>query len=203
MPYIKNEGRETHAKKIAVLTGHLLLQAQKHKGKEKYFFFRFCTIFFETLMERIKKEEKELRYKHFNHLDGAFDCAWKELWRRWGAYTDITPKLLDWRGLDRNVAKYVDQEDCRTLRQVTEILVKGFSADIHVLVGEVNFTISEVANTLLKSGKSDPQDLLNMTLAASQYIYFTHAGPYEDIAINKNGDTEGFLTFAKIYGDTK
>lgn len=200
MPYIEAKDRKILEHDINVLGTHLLRLIGENRRSGKFFFFRFLTILFEILQEMIVNEEGGMRYKHFNHLDGAFGCAWKELLRRWGDLVPLRPKFNTGEALERVTKKFVKESDVELLRILVRNIVEHFGGaekdgGVNVIVGELNFTISEIANMLANSEKVSHQELLNMAFAATNFLYLTYAGPYEDKAINKNGDTAGFRTF--------
>lgn len=198
MPYLTQEGRHPLSRDIDVLMAYLLQWVGDNRRSGKYFFFCFCTMLFETVCEKIVHEEKELRYRHFNHLDGAFDCAWKELWRRWGVLVPLRPKFQSGESVERAAKRQIKKTEENMMRFLIGNIVSVYNTDMNALVGDVNFTISEVANMLANAEKATHQDLLNMAFTAATHLYFTHAGAYEDKAILKNGDTAGFAKFHEI-----
>ncbi len=202
MPYITNEVRDKFDREIEKLATHLVDTIKKKPGIGKYVFFCFLTVLFKELDDRIVLYEEAMRYRHFNHLHGAFDCAGKELWRRWGDHKNIRPKFLNWKNTQRMTERAVNDADIRVMCMLVLDIVTRYETNMDQCVGEVNYTISEVANMLANTGRASHQDLVNMVFCAANYIYFTRTGPYEDAAIKKNGDTAGFQLFVEAHTPT-
>lgn len=207
MPYITEDNKKVLAPDLNVLMGHLLRMIGDNHRTGKYFFFFFLTALYESVKGRIETESAEdthLRYKHLCHLDGTYSCAWKELWDRWGELVPLRPpRLLDRKAmgsLERMTKRMVKEADRNYIRLLTRNLVGVFQFDLGAMVGEINFSISEVGNLLGNAEKATHQDLLNMAANAPLYLYSTYARPYEDSAINKNGDTAGFKHFYELFG---
>lgn len=196
MPYIEaKEARPRVDPCLSTLLHHLLERIDAtNKRTGKYFFFRLLTIFFDTLRTRIAREG-EIHYVHFNNMNGAFDCAGKELWRRWRVLVPLRLRILSWETIDRGAKRYVKEADERLLVLLLSKVVDTYDPDINRWVGELNYTISEAANMLANSGKATHQELLDVLFAAANYLYAKHVGPHEDKVILKNGDTAGFTVF--------
>ena len=199
MPYIDpTHARQKIDPKIAALN-HYLLGVD---GMKKYAFFLFLTSLFGALKKKIERSRPDgMRYFHFNHVFGAFDCGWRELWRRWGALTpQLHPRIIDWKECREEAGQHINENDAAKIYALVADIVECYDPEINTWVGEVNYTISEVANHLGNSKAATHQELLDIALAAANNIYFVHAGPYEDLAIAKNGDTQGFIHFNESFG---
>jgi hypothetical protein len=66
-------------------------------------------------------------------------------------------------------------------------------------VGEINYTISELANAFSNDHRATHQELLDMIIAVPYFLNEHYCGPYENEAISKNGDTAGFKKFFELY----
>ena len=95
----------------------------------------------------------------------------------------------------RAMPQQVEQLICDALRNFANTFSKEAAPLSVLMVGDLNYTISEIANTFEGYTGVRPQALLDAAVAAVLYAYGAHTGPYEDKAILKNGDTAGFLAF--------
>ena len=202
MPYILPEEKKSLDPEISTVLRKLLVEnALVTRKNGRYFFFAFLVYFYEILREAIARGERagHASYHHYNALEGALGCAGKELYRRWSELSPLKVRIINWRRFTKLVDRHVPESEWKPLialaRMSAAKLDLNDTADTKKLVGEINYTVSEIANTFGNSGKASRQDLLDATVAATWHLYLDYCGPYEDKAILKNGDTLGFLKF--------
>lgn len=213
MPYITTDNKKPIDPEIAKLVKSLFLESMvMTPANGKYFFFRLLTVFYEELrhMIAIRTAGNKARYQHYNELDGAFGCAGKELFRRWGAARSLKMRIVDWNKLDARANHAVSQKNMELLREGVRSIIERFAltscpsedrlpAIMAQTVGEINYTISELANAFGNESRATHQELLNMVIAAPYFLNEQYCGPYENEAIGKNGDTAGFTKYFALH----
>ena len=103
----------------------------------------------------------------------------------------------------REVPHWVEQLVRDALQNFANTFSKEAAPLSVLMVGDLNYTISEIANTFEGYTGVRPQALLDAAVAAVVYAYTVYTGPYEVEAIKKNGDTAGFLAFLERHkGET-
>lgn len=209
MPYITQSNKKPIDPEIAKLLKSIFSESIDMRATNgKYFFYRFLIIFYEELRREIavRTEGKKARYQHYNELDGAFGCAGKELLRRWSAARSLKTRIVDWNKLNTRANNAVSETHSTILRKGVRSIIERFALTscpsenqlpimMAQTVGEMNYTISELANAFGNDNRATHQELLDMLIAAPYFLNEQYCGPYEDEAITKNGDTAGFTTF--------
>jgi hypothetical protein len=213
MPYITADNKRPIDPEIGTLIRKFLVESDVITKKNgKYFFFRLLTTFYEELRSAIaiRTADKKARYQHYNGLEGAFGCAGKELFRRWGELIQLKVRIVDWSKVDTLADSYVSQKDADLLRLLSHLIIERFvlsscpSEDrlpnvMAQTVGEINYTISELANAFGNDDRATHQELLDMVITVPYLLNKKYCGPYEDEAISKNGDTAGFQKFFELF----
>jgi hypothetical protein len=213
MPYITADNKKLIDPEIGTLLRKFLIESNAITPKNgKYFFFRLLTIFYEELRGAIaiRTAGKKARYQHYNELEGAFGCAGKELFRRWSELTRLKVRIVDWNKMDTLARRHVSKKDAELLHLLSRLIIERFvlsscpSEDrlpnaMAQTVGEINYTISELANAFGNDKRATHQELLDMIIAVPYFLNEHYCGPYENEAISKNGDTAGFKKFFELY----
>jgi hypothetical protein len=213
MPYITSDNKKPIDPEIGTLVRKFLIESEIITRKNgKYFFFRLLTIFYDELRETlaIRTTGKKARYQHYNELEGALGCAGKELFRRWSELLPLKVRILNWNHADEQADRYVSKENKEFLRFLSTLIIERFAITscesedrlpqaMAQTVGEINYTISEFANVFGNDKRATHQELLDMVIAVSYFLHEKYCGPYENEAINKNGDTAGFKKFFELF----
>lgn len=200
MPYVNEETCKRIDPEISAYFRAIFVEEPIHHVNERFIYWTFLIDLFEGIRAKIVELTKaEPRYADYNNQDGAFGCAAKELHRRWNKSVPLQFRFIDWNKMYES-AVYGAETHVRLETLVKAIVEKMSIADPRALAGEVNYTISEVANGFGNEKRVDHQALFEMTIAAPYLCYEHWTGPYEDKAILKNGDTAGFLTFEEKFG---
>lgn len=211
MPYITTGNRRAINPNIDALIEKLLFESTDiTRENGKYFFFRLLTVFYEELRNAlaVRTAGKKARYQHYNELEGAFGCAVKELFRRWSELTKLKVRIVDWNRVNTLAERSVSKKDMELLRLLSQSIIEHFALSscpsedrlpntMAQTVGEINYTISELANAFGNNERATHQELLDMAIAAPYFLSAHYCGPYEDEAIIKNGDTAGFIMFSR------
>lgn len=213
MPYITVDNKKPIDPEIKTLIKKLLIESMVLTRRNgKYVFFQLLTIFYEELRSAIaiRTTGGKARYQHYNELEGAFGCASKELFRRWSKLTRLKVRILDWNRVNTLAERSVSKKDAELLRLLSQHIIEHFALSscpsedrlpnvMAETVGEINYTISELANAFGNNDKATHQELLDMAIAVPYLLNERYCGPYEDEAISKNGDTAGFKKFFELF----
>ena len=217
MPYLTAEGKKLIDPKIDALMDYALgsdpTQAIVTRGNGVFFWYFFLTMLYEKLRASVVEADPAngMRYRHYNALHGAYACAIQELFLRWeegyesNGFIPLaihTPNKTTTIAYEVGIVVHLAPAVRRAIEAHAMNLVKSFSADfLNSTVGDINYTISEVANALGNMGIVSHQELLDAFATANQVLYESNAFPYEKTAVAKNGDTRGFIAFwNKIQG---
>jgi hypothetical protein len=213
MPYITADNKRPIDPEIGTLIRKFLVESGAITRRNgKYFFFRLLTIFYEELRGAlaVRTTGGKARYQHYNELEGAFGCAGKELFRRWSGLIILKVRIVDWNKMDALARRYVNKKDAELLHLLSHLIIERFAlsacpSEAHLpiamaqTVGEINYAISELANAFGNNNRATHQELLDMIIAVPYFLNEHYCGPYEDVAIMKNGDTAGFKKFFELY----
>jgi hypothetical protein len=119
-------------------------------------------------------------------------------------------RIVDWNRTDTLADRHVNKKDAELLHLLSRLIIERFllsscPSEAHLpiamaqTVGEINYTISELANAFGNDDRATHQELLDMAIAAPYFLNVKYCGPYENEAINKNGDTAGFKKFFELF----
>ncbi len=178
MPYIQNDKREPYDR----IVSDFIRSCPRETWPG-----RMTALVF-TVFKSLYGSASNTRYYKQNEAIGVLAAAMLELRRRCGDTLSGPKNLEDWQSIVPDVASFA--------QRVLELLP---SDDGEQRPGHLNYLITEL---ILAAGAAGTVDIHKeacdfiMGLAAEWYRQVT--GPYEDAAIQKNGDTPGYRALCPL-----